>query len=519
VAAVPPDIDAPESRRSRNANFRSTIYQGKDGRWQGRVTMGVRDDGRADRRHVRGASRAEVARKVRALELERESGTAQPVGQRWTVAGWLEHWIGNIACPPHVAENTHVGYRVDVVNHLVPGIGAHRLEKLRPEHVERLYAKLRRAGLSPGGVHHIHRTLRASLNEAVRRSLLSRNPVLLAKAPKLAEKEVEPYGLEEIQRLLEVASERRNSARWAVALALGLRQGEALGLRWEDVDLDHGVLRVRRSRLRAKYVHGCGGTCGQVPGLCPQRINARPATGEVKSKAGRRTIGLPLQLVVLLRTHRAEQERERELARHLWQDEGWVFASPTGEPVKPHTDYREWKRLLRQAGLREARLHDARHTAATVLLLLDVPVRAVMSLMGWSSTEMAARYQHVTDTIRHGVARQVDALIWQARDAPIGEGTVPVSRSSLTAILRLAELGLVHADQAVMADAQRAIEGIRAVLDGGPENLTRAVDTLSEMCSEGYDRNEIRPELSSRVLWSPLAVESRQESEGQDGWA
>ena len=516
MAAVPPDVDTSESRRSRNANFRSTIYQSKDGRWHGRVTMGVRDDGRADRRHVRGVSRAEVARKVRALERERDSGMAQPVGQRWTVAGWLEHWIGNIACPPHIAENSHIGYRVDVVNHLVPGIGAHRLEKLRPEHVERLYAKLRRAGLSPGGVHHIHRTLRASLNEAVRRSHLSRNPVLLAKAPKLAEKEVEPYGLEEIQRLLEAASGRRNSARWAVALALGLRQGEALGLRWEDVDLDHGVLRVRRSRLRAKYVHGCGGTCGQAPGLCSQRINARPAAGEVKSKAGRRTIGLPLQLVVLLRAHRAEQERERELARHLWQDEDWVFAGPVGEPIKPHTDYREWKRLLKQAGLPEARLHDARHTAATVLLLLDVPVRTVMSLMGWSSAEMAARYQHVTDTIRHGMARQVDALIWQARDAAIGEGTVPVSRSSLTAILRLAELGLVDADQAVMADAQRAIEEIRAVLAVG-ESLPRGADARSLVRAEGPARNEMRPDLRPLAAQRPLAIDGPQESAGQHG--
>jgi integrase len=118
---------------------------------------------------------------------------------------------------------------VDVSKHLIPGIGAHRLEKLAPEHVERLYARLGRSGLAPGGVHHVHRTLRAALNEAVRRSHLTRNPVLLAKAPKLAEKDVEPYGIEEVQRLLDVASQRRNSARWAIALALGLRRGRRSG--------------------------------------------------------------------------------------------------------------------------------------------------------------------------------------------------------------------------------------------------------------------------------------------------
>jgi hypothetical protein len=256
------------------------------------------------------------------------------------------------------------------------------------------------------------------------------------------------------------------------------------------VDLDHGVLRVRRSRLRPRYAHGCDGTCGQAPGLCPQRVNVRQATGEVKSKAGRRTIGLPLQLVALFRGHRAEQERDRELAGDLWQGEGWVFASPIGQPLNPNTDYHEWKRLLRVAGLREARLHDARHTAATVLLLIDVPVRTVMSLMGWSSTEMAARYQHVTDTIREGVAGQVDALIWQARDTTTGEGTVPVSRRSLTAILRLAELGLVHADQAVMANAQRAIEQIRAVLAGGAEGLAGGAGAPPELAPNATGRAE-----------------------------
>jgi hypothetical protein len=98
-----------------------------------------------------------------------------------------------------------------------------------------------------------------------------------------------------------------------------------------------------------------------------------------------------------------------------------------------------------------------------------------MSLMGWSSAEMAARYQHVTDTIRQDVARQVDVLIWQARGTPADHGTIPVSRGSLTAILRLAELGLVHADEAVMADAQEAIEQIRAVLADGAGDLAAGV--------------------------------------------
>ncbi len=212
----------------------------------------------------------------------------------------------------------------------------------------------------------MHRTLRAALNEAVRRSNLPRNPVLFAKAPSSDGDEIEPYDVPEIQRLLEAAARRRNGARWALALALGLRQGEALGLTWDDVDLEKGTIRIRRSRLRPRYAHGCGGTCGTTPGRCPQREPTRPPAGRVKSKAGRRAIGLPPQLVALLRAHRAEQERERALARQLWHEEGWVFSTQTGQPINPRTDFTEWKRLLKEAGLREGRLHDARHTAATV---------------------------------------------------------------------------------------------------------------------------------------------------------
>lgn len=427
------------AQRTRNPNLRSTIYQGNDGRWHGRVTVGVRDDGRPDRRHVRGKSKSEVSQKVRALERERDQGAVRKVGERWTVAQWLTYWLENVATPPHVAENTHLGYKVDVERHLVPGLGAHWLEKLRPEHIERLYARLRRNGLSPGGVHHVHRTLRAALNEAVRRSSLTRNPVVLAKAPKLDADEVEPYDVPDVQRLLEAAARRRNGARWALALALGLRQGEALGLTWDDVDLEKGTIRIRRSRLRPRYVHGCDGTCGRTAGNCPRRENARPAAGGVKSKAGRRTIGLPPQLVALLRAHQAEQERDRQLARQLWHHQGWVFATPIGGPINPRTDYNEWKRLLKHAGLRDARLHDARHTAATVLLVLRQPTPTVMSLMGWSSESMAARYQHVTDALRSQVASQVGDLIWRAVPTSDDRDVLPARRSSLRVVVAATE--------------------------------------------------------------------------------
>ena len=228
-------------------------------------------------------------------------------------------------------------------------------------------------------------------------------------------------------------------------------------------------MRVRRGRLRPKYEHGCEDTCGRKPGYCPQRRNIRQATRRVKSKAGKRTIGLPAQLVTLLQEHRTQQDAEQAAARQLWQDEGWVFASPTGGALNPNTDYHEWKALLKEAGVRESRLHDARHTAATVLLLLEVPLRTVMSIMGWSSVDMVARYQHITDTIRQKVAGQVDQAIWETTSSPDETGQVTVRREALAVILPIVDVGLAHSDAEALADLEEAIAHLRAVLaDGGP---------------------------------------------------
>lgn len=406
----------------RSSNGRSSIYEGGDGYWHGRVTVGTKDNGKPDRRHVMAKTKTEVTSKVRNLEKLRDQGNVPKAGQRYRVGEWLTHWVQNIAAPPNVSENAHSGYEVDVRVHLIPGVGAHWLDKLAADHLEKLYARMIRAGSAPGTAHHVHRTIRNALNEAKRRGHIAQNPALVAKAPKLTEDEAEPYTVAEVRRLLALVADRRNGPRWVVALALGLRQGEALGLKWEHVDLDTGLIRIRRNRLRPKYQHGCDGTCGRKAGYCPERKQVRPDTGPTKSRAGRRVVGLPAPLVVLLQVHRETQQDERAAARQLWHDEGWVFAKPDGKPLNPNTDYHEWKALIEEAGLPERRLHDARHTAATVLAILNVPTPTAMAIMGWSSAEMAARYQHVLDSIRKGVADQVGGLLWDSAEVSPADG-------------------------------------------------------------------------------------------------
>ena len=266
-------------------------------------------------------------------------------------------------------------------------------------------------GARPATAHQVHRSIRTALGEAVRLRQVQENVATLARAPKIEAKELQPYAVAEVRRILSAARERRNAARWAIALSLGLRQGEVLGLHWSDVDLEAGILKITTNRVRPHYEHGCSTPCGKTPGHCTRRVQNKEDDGPTKSHAGKRKIGLPPQLVQLLEDHHREQE-ERARAGQLWVETGRVFTDRFGRAVKPNSDYNAWKSLLRRAGVRETRLHDARQTAATVLCALEVPERTVMGVMGWSSTSMAARYQHVTDPIWHEVASRVGGLLW-----------------------------------------------------------------------------------------------------------
>lgn len=401
---------------ARNPNRESSIYLGKDGYWHGRVTVGRKTDGSEDRRHVMSKNKATVVKKVRALEKIRNEARVPRAGSRWTVEKWLVHWLEEVA-RPSIRESSYQAYKIAVEKHLVPIIGGQRLDRLEPEHLEAVYRRMLDHGSKPGTAHQVHRTVRTALGEAHRRGHLARNPAQLARPPRVRAELVEPFSVDEVHRLLAEARQRRNGARWAVALALGLRQGEALALSWSDVDLEVGNLRVRSTRLRPVYEHGCGGGCGKTPGFCLQRRQRNGVTGPTKSAAGNRLVGLPRELVCLLEEHRRQQNSERIHAGSLWTEGDWVFASVTGAPLSPSSDYYEWKALLDRAGVRRARLHDARHTAATVLLVLGVPERTVMSVMGWSSTAMAARYQHVTDPIRREVANRVGGLLFADPEA------------------------------------------------------------------------------------------------------
>jgi integrase len=411
----------------RRPNQRSSIYQGQDRWWHGWVTLGIRDDGSPDRRHRMGRTEAEVTRKVRDLERRRDTGRLASPGKGLTVGQWMEIWLTTIA-PRRIRRSTlESTYAPKVRNRIIPGLGKHRLDRLTPEHVERFYTRLEAEGLAPATVLQVHRILSRALKVAMQRGYVARNVATLVDAPSASQAEIEPLTPAEAQRIIALASSRRNGSRWSVALALGLRQGEALGLRWQYVDLDAGTITIRWQLQRLNWRHGCAdpaacatgrhaGTC--LPGCtghartCPRRTGGGLELTELKSDKSRRTIALPAPLVAALRAHRAEQLKERMIAGSVWHDGDYVWCRVTGRPIGAHADWDEWKALLKEAGVRDARVHDARHTAATLLLAQGVDQRVVMEILGHSQISMTARYAHVLPQVMTDAADKIGQALW-----------------------------------------------------------------------------------------------------------
>ena len=376
----------------RGPNGRSTIFLGIDKRWHGWVSMGTTKTGRRNRRHVSGKTRAIVVAKVQALEDQRETTRSYDAGPT-TVGDWLEYWLSNIASN-RVRPRTLEGYRAVVRLHIAPILGHIPLVALEPEHLETTYATLLERGLSPSTVLRIHRIVSRSLKVAVQRQRITRNVAQLVDGPSQRPQHVaRPLTLDEARSVLAAARRGRNPVRWSVALALGLRQSEALALQWTDLDLDEARLTVRRTLHR---VTGKG------------LVYEKP-----KTERSRRTIAIPSQLVADLRVHKTTQASEKSAAGPDWHDDDLVFAQRDGRPIDKGSDYDSWCRLLEAAGVGHVRLHDARHTAATLLLAKGVHPRVVMELLGHSQMRTTTDiYSHVMPAMARAAADQMDSTLF-----------------------------------------------------------------------------------------------------------
>lgn len=415
----------------RQPNGQTSIYEGADGWWHTYVTVGTKPNGKLDRRHIRGKTATVVATKLEELKAKLRIGHVPEVGASPTVAAWLEHWLTVIA-PERVRPTTLQGYESKVRYRLIPGLGQHRLARLTAEDVGTYFAGLRRE-VAPATRLQLFRILSRALRVAVQRGKAARNVCDLLDPPSTERDEIRPISAVNTKRLLDAAGElnRPTLTRWLIALVLGMRQGEVLGLKWEFVDLDGDVptIRVRWGLARLKWRHGCTDPCGKRPASCPARHGGGLVLVEVKSKKSRRTLPLPANVVAALRSLRKEQRQARMAAGRLWRDEGYVFTGPTGGPIDPRRDWGAWKQLLieceigvvervhrrgKDAGepyvTSTVRVHDGRHSAATSMRALGMDLREVMEWLGHSQISVTSIYTHIPAEAMQERARQLGAL-------------------------------------------------------------------------------------------------------------
>lgn len=306
----------------------------------------------------------------------------------------------------------------------------------------------------------MHRILSRALKVAHRRGHVARNVATLVDAPSASEPEIEPFSQADTRRILQAAEERPNSARWSVGLGLGLRQGEALGLRWRYIEWPRcplhsdtkkcppdctdqlpGMVKVWWQLQRTRWRHGCAdphacGTrlhktkpckagckqhkracpppcpkdCTRHARSCPERQGGGLVFREPKGKS-KRTVPLAPELVAILRAHHTVQRKQR-LAASEWHDQDLVFCQADGRPIDPRDDFSDWKALLSSAGVRDGRLHDGRHTSATLLLEQGVDVRVVMEILGHSDLRVTQRYTHVGSPLAQEAARRMGRALW-----------------------------------------------------------------------------------------------------------
>lgn len=381
----------------RRGNGEGSIYQRKttDGRWCASVSMGYDEQGKAVRRVVTAKTRAEVVKKLKAIQRQLDDGLPLP-DQSVTVAQLIERWYEDVL-RHQVAESAALGYRSVAIHHIIPTLGRKKLAALTTSDVDRLLSSKMDGPLAVSSVRRIRSVLAQAIDQGIRWGMVTRNVAALSRAPRAQRKEGRTLTPEQAKRFLTELSGHRNEALYALMLSVGLRRGEALGLRWDDLNERAGVIHVRRQLKRE--------TTGLV-------------VADTKTARSRRAINLPGPMIKMLKKHRAQQAAERLALGDAWTDSGYIFSTSVGTPIDPRNLLREFKSICAKAGLGDWHLHELRHSAASLMLAMGVPIQVVSEVLGHASIRMTADvYGHILAPDRQAAADAMGRVLWSTSNS------------------------------------------------------------------------------------------------------
>lgn len=396
MAASHKRAEGPPPRRERGEG---AIYPVAGG-YRGALRLTDPRTGLSVRRYVSGRSRATVSRGLERLKRDAAQGEAPPA--RVTVAEYLVRWLEAERARLRLA--TWRSRELHVRRYIGPAIGGLRLARLAPADVERMTTALVDAGLAARTAASARVTLRRALGDALRDGLVVRNAAALARPPRIASRSMEPgrdYLVPaDVRRLIDATADHPLGPLVALAVTTGMRQGELLGLSWPDVDMDARTLTVRRALARAWVVRD------------GERVQGW-ALQEPKTPASRRTVHLAGAAMAALERRRTAQEAERAAAGTAWQDvAGLVFTDRMGRWLRGFDIGHAFPAMLRTAGLPRIPFHGLRHSAATALLSVGVPLRTVADVLGHSTITITAdTYAAVVPELRRDAADAMDRAL------------------------------------------------------------------------------------------------------------
>jgi integrase len=354
--------------------------------------------GKRRRRHDSGFKTKREAEEAKRQAMKAfDSGITAP-GEVPTLGAYVAEWLAGRRSS--LRQSTWASYEDVLEGRVVPRLGALRVDRVTGKHIADMLVELkehggrnprRGPGLSATSVKYTLSVLNLAFNDAVKRGLAPRNPCAHVDRPRVTKPEMSWWSVDEARTFLNYTADDRLSACWTLALTTGMRRGELLGLKWDDIDMDAGRLAVRRTLVSVGY---------QI------------RRSEPKTAASRRVVALDPGTVAALRGHRARQAEERLAVGAGYLDGDLVFCDVAGEPLHPDTVTKRFDRLVAAAGVPRIRLHDCRHTCATTLLEAGVPLKVVTERLGHSSTQITADlYQHVGETMQEDAAAKIGAAL------------------------------------------------------------------------------------------------------------
>lgn len=426
----------------RRGKGEGSITQRSDGRWVARVDLGW-IEGKRQRKAFYGRTRREAADKLAKGLTDAKKGSFFP-NERQTVAQFLELWLEHKRSRMRL--RAWLTYEQAARLHLIPGLGKIPVARLAPAHIETWFRAHQENGASTRSIRYARSVLRAALNQARKWRLVSDNVAALVEPPRHSPRHIQPLTPEQARALLLCAKKAPTGLGGivSIATAVGLRLGEALGLRWSDVDLSLGTLSVRQALERSG-----GDSASRRPlilqrrelrrriAVAPKRSAERRSLRvelmklrqkwrehrttlrltEPKSVRSRRTVRMPTIVVTSLKTHRTRQRAARLAAGAAWKDTGLVFTSPIGTALDPRNVTRQFRGLIAAANLpANVRFHDLRHTAATLLLAQGVDARTIMETLGHSQISLTMNtYSHVLPVLQEAAAAKMDSILGGTR--------------------------------------------------------------------------------------------------------